>query len=199
VAGHSDPKNLQKDLSETLPVGSRERSDLKTVLHPRRTHGGPSSRGKRKTKRPFVTGAPTHLVLSSDRARGAWSLNARKNRARVSSQIYTYANRFKVRVYRAKVSSRQIQLLVKASERKHLADFLRVLAGRVAIRITGAKKRIKRTGKFWNELCWSKVLNWGHEFFSIGNQIFSTESGKSLTEPFPDPMGMKKPQNGIPP
>lgn len=78
--------------------------------------------------------------------------------------IYSYGERYQVRVFRSLVTGNEIHLLLKASFRKGLADFLRVLAGRVAISVSGAAKGIKKIGKFWNELCWSRILNWGAEF-----------------------------------
>ena len=88
--------------------------------------------------------------------------------------IYTYAERFRVRVYRARVEGGEIQLLVKARDRKGLADFLRVLAGRVATTVSGAKKKVKRIGKFWNELCWSRLIRWGFEFNRVRQQVMSS-------------------------
>ncbi len=93
----------------------------------------------------------------------------------MTSLIYTYAARFKIRIYRASVAGGRIELLAKAHERKNLADFLRVLAGRVAILITGARKNRKKTGKFWEDLCWSKLVNWGGEFFRVRQRIASLQ------------------------
>jgi hypothetical protein len=164
-------KGIQRNIGEVLPPGTEEGQKLRALLHPRLVHGGAESRGKRKTKRPFVLQAPIHLTLSSDRARGTWALSHRKNSSKVTSMIYVYAARFKIRIHRAAVNGRQIHLLVKASDRKNLADFLRVLAGRVAILITGARKHQKRVGKFWRDLCWSKLINWGTEFFGVRKLI----------------------------
>jgi hypothetical protein len=161
------PRKLQTNFSETLPVGSPARAKLRAQINPRLTHGGVPSLHKRKTVRPFSPSAPVHLVLSSIRARGTWSLSHRKNRARVNAMIYVYAKRFKVRVYRATNTGHQIQLLVKAIEKKHLADFLRVLAGRIAVVVSGAQKHVKRIGRFWDYLYWSKLINFGAEFFQV--------------------------------
>jgi hypothetical protein len=158
---------LQTNFSETLQVGSPARAKLRAQINPRVTHGGIPSLRKRKTLRPFSPSAPVHLVLSSKRARGTWSLSHRKNRARVNAMIYVYAKRFKVRVYRATNLGHQIQLLVKATEKKNLADFLRVLAGRIAVVVSGAQKHIKRIGRFWDYLYWSKLINFGAEFFHV--------------------------------
>ena len=157
----------QTNFSETLPVGSAARAKLRAQINPRLTHGGVPSLRKRKTERPFSPGAPVLLVLSSKRARGAWSLSHRKNRARVNAMIYVYAKRFKVRVYRATNVGHQIQLLVKATEKKNLADYLRVLAGRIAVVVSGAQKHVKRIGRFWDYLYWSKLIHFGAEFFQV--------------------------------
>ena len=165
----------QPDLTELLPIGSKVRSKLKTELRPRRTHGGTLSLKKRKTARPFSPNSPVHLVLKSARAKGLWSLKHRKNQARVNSMIYVYAKRFKVQVYRASNVGNQLHLLVKAREKKHLADYLRVLAGRIAVTVSGAKKYVKKIGKFWDYLYWSKLINWGSEFYQARNFIKESE------------------------
>lgn len=162
---------LQSSLHTQLPLGSKERSRLKDHLLPRTVHGGDLTRGKRKTARPFNTKAPLHLVLKSTRAKGSWSMLHRRHRAKVQAMIYTYAARFKVRIYRASNVGNHLHLLVKAKDRKNLADFLRVLAGRVAVTITGAQKGVKKIGKFWDSLCWSRLVNWGRDFFQVRDYL----------------------------
>ena len=144
----SSPK--QPLLHTTLPLSSKERSKLRATLLPRVRHGGQSSIKRRKTTRPFATNVPIHLVLKSKRAKGLWSLLHRKNKARVQVSIYQYAERFKIKVYSAANVGNHLHLLVKAYDRKNLADFLRVLAGRIAVTVTGAYKGVKRIGKFWS-------------------------------------------------
>ena len=170
----------QGKLSESLLIGSKERSRLKKNLEGKTAHGGEDSVGKRKDTRPFSPKSATHLILKSKRARGIWSLRHRKNHAKITAMIYVYAARFKVHVYRAANSGNTLQLLVKANNRKALADFLRVLAGRIAVTVSGAKKGIKRIGKFWNHLCWSRLIRWGREFHTVQrmvmNSVFSDET-----------------------
>ncbi len=168
-------------------MGSEVRLKLKANLEPRRSHGGLPSIRKRKTTRPFSPQAPVHLVLKATRARGVWSLLHRKNRARVQAMIYGYAARFKVRVYRASIASDHLHLLVKAKEKKNLADFLRVLAGRIAVTVTGAKKYVKRIGKFWDYLYWSRLIQWGAEFYRVreyvaeNSPLASTDTPENIT------------------
>ena len=141
----------------------------------RSTHGGREALGKRKTARPFSPKAPVHVVLKSSRAKGVWSLKHRKNQSRISSMIYVYAYRFKVHVYRFANVGDHIHLLVKAGDRKDLADYLRVLAGRIAITVSGARKYAKQIGKFWDQLCWSRLVSWGKDFHFVQRYVYANE------------------------
>ncbi len=163
-------------LKEFLPPGSKEGAKWNALLHPRLTHGGPAMKGKRKTPRPYFSNTPQVFLLNSKRARGVWDLAHRRHRSRITSQIYTYAKRFRVRVFSASIRKGQIQLLVKSGDRKDLADFFRVLAGRVAVSVTGARKRVRRVGKFWDELCFSRMINWGGEFHHFRDMIQHSNS-----------------------
>ena len=174
----------QLKLIETLPIGSTERSKMRAILDPRTSHCGNPSLKKRKTARPFAPKAPLHLVLRSARAKGQWSLLHRKNKAKITSMIYVYADRFKVRVYRAANVGNHFHLLVKAEDRKNLADFLRVLAGRIAVTVTGAQKsgyfkgvfsKGKKIGKFWDYLYWSRLVNWGSDFYHVRKYVLANE------------------------
>jgi REP element-mobilizing transposase RayT len=160
-------------LPETLSIADPVRSKMTSQFNPRRTHGGVPSLQKRKTTRPFSPGAPIHLVLSSERAKATWSLLHRKNRAKVNAMIYVYAKRFQVKVYRAENIGNQLHLLIKAQEKKQLADYLRVLAGRVAVVVTGAQKLVKKIGRFWDYLYWSRLVNWGQDFFQTRKWVMS--------------------------
>ena len=162
---------LQLQLTDSLQVGQLSR----TGLLPRSIHGGLESRGKRKTPRPFSPKAPIHIVLKSKRAQGMWSLNHRKNQAKITGMVYVYANRFRVHVYRFANVGNHIHLLVKASDRKDLADYLRVLAGRIAITVSGARKYTKRIGKFWDNLCWTRLVKWGKDFHFVDRYVFANE------------------------
>ena len=183
----------QSTFRDQAALHSAERAQWHRLLSPELSHGGPPSRKKRKTKRPFFSNVPQIFVLSSVRARKTWSLSHRRRRSRIQGQIHTYAKRFRIKVYQSRILPGQIQLLVKASDRKDLADFFRVLAGRVAVTVSGAKKGIRRIGRFWNELCWSKMLNWGADFHEVALHLKTgrvdpenrTEGADSQTLLFP--------------
>ena len=64
----------------------------------RRTeHGGEVRRGRRKLERPVSTRRPMHVVLTSRRARGPWSL--RKHDRAVRDVLRRMARRFDIRIY----------------------------------------------------------------------------------------------------
>lgn len=165
----------QAKLFEGLEIGSKEKSKLRAQLDPRSSHGGHESQGKRKSTRPFSPKSSLHIVLASKRAKGLWSLKHRKNQAAIAAMVYVYAARFKVRVYRFANVGDHIHLHVKASERKALADYLRVLAGRIAVTVSGARKHVKRIGKFWDHLCWSRLVKWGKDFHVVQRYVMANE------------------------
>ena len=174
----------QLKFTETLPMGSAERTKLRAILEPRLSHGGEPSIHKRKTARPFAPKVPVHLVLRSKRARGIWSLLHRRHKSKITSMIYVYAERFKIHVYRAANVGNHLHLIVKADDRKNLADFLRVLAGRIAVTVTGAQKSGylngkfylgKKIGKFWDFLYWSRLVNWGRDFHQVRKYVLANE------------------------
>ena len=168
-------QNAQLSLHHPLPLGSKTRAKLKTTLTPRTSHGGTPSQGRRKTARPFYQKTPLHLVMRATRAKGMWSLQHRKNKAKIAAMVYTYAARFKVQVFQFANVGNHLHLMVRANDRKNLADFLRVLAGRVAVSVTGARKYVKRIGKFWDYLCWSRLVNYGRDFFNTRAYVVANE------------------------
>lgn len=165
----------QQKLTDTLPVGSKQKAKLSARFEPRVVHGGTESRGKRKTARPFVPKTSLHVVLKSKRAKGLWSMKHRKHESKITSMVYVYAARFRVHVYRFANVGNHLHLLVKAQDRKDLADFLRVLAGRIAVTVSGARKHVKRIGKFWDHLCWSRLVKWGREFQVVRRYVFANQ------------------------
>ena len=175
----------QIELPALLPIGSPQKKALKDALHPRKRHGGQERVRLRKLERPFYENTPIHLVLNSKRAKRDWSMQHRKHRSKITSMIYVYAKRFQVRVYCASNEGEQLHLLVKAHERKHLADFLRVLAGRIAVTVTGAKRGVKRVGRFWDYLTWSRLVNWGQDFFQV-RMVIQEHQIKKGPAPSPD-------------
>src|SRR5882672_12468759 len=96
----------------------------------RTEHGGSVGRGRRKLERPVSVRRPMHVVLTSQRARGAWSL--RKHERVVRDALRAMARRFGVRVYDYANVGTHLHLLVRARRRETFQAFLRSFAGIVA-------------------------------------------------------------------
>ena len=138
----------------------------------RTEHGGSVRRGRRKLERPVSTRRPMHVVLSSRKAEGPWSLR-RHDRA-VREALRGMARRFGVRVYDFANVGSHLHLLVRARRRGAFQSFLRSFAGIVARRVTGAR-RGTRVGRFFSGLAWSRVVSWGRDYFGVRHYIFRND------------------------
>jgi REP element-mobilizing transposase RayT len=112
-----------------------------------------------------------HLTLHSKRARGKWSLFRYKREVREA--LRACAQRTGVRIYDFANVGSHLHLLVRARRRGAFQAFLRSFAGIVARTVTGAKRgRPVRGGRFWDGLAWSRVVTWGHQYWTVRHYIF---------------------------
>src|SRR3954454_20013609 len=88
----------------------------------RTAHGGTLGRGRRKLERPVSTRRPMHVVLTSERARGPWSL--RRHERAVRDTLRETAQRFGIRVYEFANVGSHLHLLVRARRREAFQAFL---------------------------------------------------------------------------
>src|SRR5260221_2176113 len=145
--------------------------DLQAELA-RTEHGGAVRRGRRKLERPVSVRRQMHVVLTSQRARGPWSL--RKHERTVRDALRAMARRFGVRVYDYANVGTHLHLLVRARRRETFQAFLRSFAGIVARRVTGAR-RGKPTGRFFSGLAWSRVVAWGRDYLGVRHYVFRNQ------------------------
>ncbi len=135
----------------------------------KKAHGGSLNVQKRKTLRPLDTKMPLHLVLKSDKAKGAHSLVKFHNQ--ISKVMDKQAGKFQVTIYERNINFNHIHLLIRGKSRRGLQNFFRSLAGIVARLVTGAGKG-KAFGRFWSYLIYSRVLNcWRRDFTYVRNYI----------------------------
>jgi REP element-mobilizing transposase RayT len=135
----------------------------------RTEHGGAIRRHRRKLERPVSVRRPMHVVLSSHRARGPWSL--RKHDRAVREALRTLSRRFGIRIYDFANVGTHLHLLVRARRRESFQSFLRSFAGIVARRVTGAK-RGRPSGRFFSGLAWSRVVAWGRDYLGVRHYVF---------------------------
>jgi REP element-mobilizing transposase RayT len=99
----------------------------------------------------------------------------RKNKALISSLLFEVAEKFQVKIYNNSLNSNHIHLLVKAPTQKSLHDFLRVLTGQIAQRITGAVRGKRNPLSFWLKPTWKRTVYWGRDFFNLNRYIFQNQ------------------------
>jgi len=131
-------------------------------------HGGELRKGKRKIARPLDPKRPMHIVMRATQARGAWSLLNKRNKARVFVTVHETAERFGVRIDRFANVGHHLHILVLPGSRTGFQNFLRSAAGSIAFFVTGAKKGQALGSRFWDLLAFTRVIEWGREFKTVG-------------------------------
>ena len=139
---------------------------------PRAWHGGEFKR-KRKTKRPLVPGATTHIILKSKRAVGA--LSFKKNERVVLNILKERSRKFHIEILDFVIMGNHLHLKAKFKCAKNFRNFLRTFTGMLARKITNARKGIT-FGKFWDGLAYTRVLftkleEWGLRIYFSANKI----------------------------
>ena len=140
-------------------------------------HGSNLRRGKRKIARPLDPKRTIHLVLKSSQARGEQSFLQTRYTKRIQLLVEQTARCYGIKIYQYANVGNHLHLLIKTQTRLAFQNFLRIIAGKIAILVTRAKKGQKK-GKFWDKLAFTRVVNWGKDFsnltkYFIKNQIES--------------------------
>lgn len=102
-------------------------------------------------------------------------LRLKKNKTIVSELLFEVSQKFKVKIYNNSLNSNHIHLSVKAQTQKDLHDFLRVLTGQIAQRITGAVRGRKNKICFWLKSAWRRIVHWGRDFLNLQNYIYQNQ------------------------
>jgi hypothetical protein len=144
-------------------------TQLKFFKNPALHYGGKSVAGKRRRQRPFDPKRPLHLSLKAAGARGERSMLRPEAKFRIFAASRKWESRAGVRLMGFENVGNHLHLVVLARKRRDLQKFLRGFTGQVAMLMTGAKKGQK--GKFWTELAWSRVVNWGRDLLGIGDYL----------------------------
>jgi REP element-mobilizing transposase RayT len=163
---------------------------------PRKEHGGEIRRGRRKLARPFDSRRPIHVVLRSSVAKGRWSLRRPDTTRQVFNAMQRLARRFGVRVYEFANATNHLHMLIRAKCRHALQGFLRAFAGIAARIVTGAQKG-RPIGKFWDWLAYSRIVEWGRDFFGAWAYVFQNELEGTRRLPH-QPRGARRVTRGPP-
>ncbi len=93
-----------------------------------------------------------------------------KNRKEIERRLYSYGNRFAIRIFRFANSGNHLHILLKSADKTNLQNFLRTFAGVIPRVVAGAKKG-NPYGRFWDSLAYSKLLSFGRQFKNTSNYI----------------------------
>ncbi len=137
--------------------------------------GGKLARGKRKVRRPIVTKRPMHLILKSSFAVGKYSLLQKQNAFFVSALVARLAARFGIRIYEFSNNGNHLHLLVQCRDRNGFRNFNRTLSALIARFVTGARKGKALVSKFWDAIPFTRVVEWGRDFFFAKNYVLHNQ------------------------
>jgi hypothetical protein len=157
-------------------------------------HGGEVRKGVRKLRRPFDPKRPLHLVVRSSRAKGTWSMRQFSKAPLIKALAYRLAERNQIKIYEYANAGNHLHLLLKAKTREGFKKFLRTLTAIVARIVTGAKKG-NPVGKFWDELAYTRLVNWGRHFFRGRYYVIQNRLEAAGVIPYQD--RKKKPQKPV--
>lgn len=137
-------------------------------------HGSDLRKGKRKIARPLDPKRGIHLVLKSSRACGADSFLQKRHQKRIQQVIEHTAKRYGIKIYQYANVGNHLHLLVRTPARGEFQNFLRVITGKIAIMVTQAKKG-QKSGKFWDHLAFTRVVNWGKDLKNLTQYFVKNE------------------------
>lgn len=121
-------------------------------------HGGESSVGKRKLRRPIATKRWMHLVLKSKKATAQYSLLNQRNVKQVDLIVRQKAKKFGVELKDFVNMGNHIHFQIRVRSREGFQSFLRAITCLLARVVTGAA-RGNPFGKFWDGLAFTRIVN----------------------------------------
>ncbi len=146
--------------------------------------GGDVRKYKRKVARPFDSRKNHHIVMRSSKAKGMLSMLTRDHKTLVAKILKEKSKKYSIQILQFANVGNHLHIAVKTLTnqllaRKQFANFLREVAGLIALRILKAKKGTKR-GKFWDSLVFTKIVGWGKQLKNLLNYLtFNEWEGKN--------------------
>ena len=132
-------------------------------------HGGQTRRGKRKIARPVAIKRPMHIVLRARRS-GLVQFHGK-----IHSILSEPSKAFQVQTYARAICSTHIHLAIRARSRGGLSNFLRVVSGKIAQVVSGARRGRALTDKFWKHTPFTRIVEWGRAFTTLLRYVVQNE------------------------
>lgn len=134
------------------------------------THGGVTTKGQRKERRPLATKKWMHLVLKASAAKGKYSMLSQENVTKVEKVIKEKAKKFQVELKDFANMGNHIHFQIRIRSRESFQAFLRAITCLIARAVTGAK-RGKKFGKFWDGLAFTRIVSTMDELVRLEGYI----------------------------
>ncbi|HEY8269707.1 MAG TPA: transposase [Pseudobdellovibrionaceae bacterium] len=139
-----------------------------------RVFGGSLLKGNAKVQRPLSTKESIHLVLKSGQALGAYSMLQQRNAGKIDDIIRFHAKKCGVKIYHFVNVGNHLHLVIKLSDLKLFAKFIRTITGLIARHVLkkqrGPKQEdspalgSKKTPSFWVARPFTRLIAWGKDY-----------------------------------
>lgn len=143
------------------------------------SHGGGSTKGKRKERRPLATKKWMHLVLKSTAAKGKYSMLSPANAQRVEKIVNQKAKKFGIDLKNFVNMGNHIHFQLRIVSRSGFQAFLRAITCLIARAVTGAK-RGKSFGKFWDGLAFTRIISTLEELVRLEGYLKANEIERQM-------------------
>ena len=134
-------------------------------------HGGESRVGKRKVRRPIALKRPMRFVFKASHLGSSSSFLLKRNKEFISSLLKKESRLSGLRIYYQSINSNHIHLAIYGKSRFGYQRFLRVVSSKIAQFITRAQKTKPLSEKFWDNVPFSRIVEWGLSFRTLTNYI----------------------------
>ena len=142
-----------------------------------REHGGEGyeTKGTRKTARPFDPSKHLFVTMRSADAVGEKSMLHPKRIKIIKNIVFKAARTQGIIVNKYVCVGNHIHLLLKTKSgrmmtaRPALRAFMREVSGLIARVMTGARKGQPMRRKFWDNIAWSRIVDWGRSLRNTYN------------------------------
>ena len=130
------------------------------------SHGASDCIGKRKIARPFKRNCAVHLILKSQKAKGALNLLTSRNRVGVAKIFTKQAKKFGVKIHSEQNVGNHLHAVISCGSRENFRGFLRAATGLIAKFVLNGKP-----GKFWTQIPFTRLITGKRDFNSMLDYI----------------------------
>ena len=89
-----------------------------------------------------------------------------KHKKRIQQMVEEASREYDIKIDQFVNVGNHLHLLVRFKKRQEIQNFMRVIAGKIAILVTGALKG-GAVGRFWDGPCFTRVVNWGKDLTNL--------------------------------